>query len=172
MAYFAEIRVMIAHASHAFRLWRNRGSRSGFPCKHNALPFEAVPSAEIDEKPKGKLRGFQIVDHLRTVLARKFFHGFEFHDDLVITQKIRRVSVPQNLASILKLDISLCVEGNPLIAQLDLDAILINRLREAMAFVVVNRHACPDEAIHLFPKKDSHGINRECANRREGRPDG
>jgi hypothetical protein len=67
------------------------------------LPNEALDArlrraAEIDQKAKPQAGGVQIVEHLRTMLRRKFPHGFELQDDGVEANEVGPLGLKQRLS--------------------------------------------------------------------------
>jgi hypothetical protein len=62
---------------------KRNGSRTG---KDDAFPLEAAGGTEVHEKTKLKAGDFEVVQHLDAVLVSERSDGFEFDDDLIVTE--------------------------------------------------------------------------------------
>jgi len=110
----------------------------------DSLDLEFRVVTEVDEQSKLDFRRFEIVLHLGSVLIRQVLHGLEFEDDLLVADEVRLVSSSQRSGLVVECQRLLRDERNSLEAQLNLDALLIDRFQKPAALFPVYIETCPN----------------------------
>ena len=58
--------------------------------------------AEVNKKAERKPTGFQVIQHLRSMVVHEFGDCLQFNDDFVVADKIRKIFLGENSASIIE----------------------------------------------------------------------
>jgi len=84
------------------------------------------------------------------MLVGEVLDGFQLNKDLTVTNQIWDVGLLQTLAMVKESQLFLRFEGNRSGAQLDLHALLINRLHESVSLLAVHLESGTHDLIHLI----------------------
>ena len=103
--------------------------------------------AKIDEKPKFKLGGFEIVENLSSMLVSQFGDGLELDDYFAVADKIGEIFLSENSASIFKGQSRLRGCRDVAMLEFDAETFLIDRFVKAAALVFVNFKAGANNGI-------------------------
>ena len=108
--------------------------------------------AKVDEKPKFKPAGFQVIENLSAMLVHQFGEGLQFNDYFVVADKIGEIFLVENSASIFKGQSGLRDCWDVAILEFNAKTFLINRLVKAAALVFVNFEAGANNGVALLFK--------------------
>jgi hypothetical protein len=114
--------------------------------------------AKVDENPKFKPAGFQVIENLSAMLVSEFGESLQLGDDFVVADKIGKIFLVENSASILKGQPRLRDCWDAAIVEFNAKTFLIHRLVKAAAFVFVNFEAGANNGITFFLKMKSGAI--------------
>lgn len=115
----------------------------------DALVLQFGVMAKVDQNPKFKPAGFQIIENLRAMLVSKFGDGLEFDDYFVVADKIREIFLSENSTSIFKGQSRLRDCWDAAMLEFNAQTFLIHRLVEAAALVFVNFEARANDCVAL-----------------------
>jgi hypothetical protein len=105
---------------------------------------------EVDQQGQPLSRCFEIVDRLGTMLIRQLLDGFDFHDDIAKTNKIRHIGLLQGLAFVIQLETGLFSKWNALTLEFQCQAFLIDPLQKPAALLLVHFDTGPHDLEALF----------------------
>ena len=103
--------------------------------------------AKVDEKPKFKPAGFQVIKDLSAVLVHKFGEGLQFDEYFVVADKIGEIFLVESSASIFKGQSGLRECWDAAILEFNAKTFLIHRPVKAAALVFVNFEAGANNGI-------------------------
>ena len=112
-----------------------------------ALVFESRIMAEVHEQTQLATGCAEIVEELRPMLIYQLGNCFDLNDDLVIANEIRTECLNQCAAAILQRSRWFRQKWNSLELQLDLKALMINRLEKPAALISVNGKARAEDRV-------------------------
>ena len=108
-----------------------------------ALVFQPRVMADVHEQTELAIRCAEIIQDLRTVLVAQLRDRFDFKNYFFVANEIRTECLNQCTAAILQRLRWLRQKWNSLEFQLDLEALMINRLEKPAALISVNGKARP-----------------------------
>ena len=103
--------------------------------------------AKVDEKPKFKPAGFQVIENLSAMLVRESRESLQLDDYFVVADKIGEIFLVENSASIFKGQSRLRNCWDAAILEFNAKTFLIHRLVKAAALVFVNFEAGANNGI-------------------------
>jgi hypothetical protein len=103
--------------------------------------------AEVHEQPQLATGCAEIVEKLRSMLIYQLGDCFDFNDDLVVANEIRTECLDQGAATIFQRSRWLRQKWNSLEFQLDLKALMINRLEKPAALISINSKARSEDGV-------------------------
>ena len=105
--------------------------------ENDAFDFSKRVVSKVDEKSEFEASSFEIILNLRAMRVRQLFDGFEFSDDLVVTDEVRDIFASQLCSFVFELQTGLRNGRNTRQPELDFQAFLINRLKKPCTFVPI-----------------------------------
>ena len=108
--------------------------------------------AKVDENPKFKPAGFQVIENLSAMLVSEFGESLQLDDDFVVADKIGKIFLVENSASILTGQPRLRDCWDAAIVEFNAKTFLIHRLVKAAALVFVNFEAGANNGVALLFK--------------------
>ena len=103
--------------------------------------------AKVDEKPKFKPAGFQVIEDLSAMLVSEFGDGLQLDDDFLVANKIGKIFLVENFPSIFKGQSGLRDCWDAAMLEFNAQTFLIHRLVKAAALVFVNFEASANNGI-------------------------
>src|SRR5207302_3461650 len=102
---------------------------------------------EVHEQAELVAGRVQIIEDLSAMFVGQRRNGFEFDDDFAKTNEIGLISLSQRSTAVTQGQLRLRNGRNLQVFELDFHALLINRLKESAALVLVNREASSNDRV-------------------------
>ena len=96
----------------------------------------------------------EIIQQLSPVLIGECRHSLQLDNNLLETNEVRFVPLPQNLATLSQFQFLLGQERYLLKSKFDLATLLVDRLQQAAPFIFVDIEAGPNDGIALLFEQD------------------
>src|SRR5437773_5513538 len=106
--------------------------------RQEALVFQSWIMAKVDQETQFAAGCTEMVKELSSMLAYQFGDCFDFKDDLIVANEVRTEGLNQSASAILQCLRRLRLKRNLLKFQLNFQALVINRLVETAAFVLID----------------------------------
>src|SRR5437667_6076827 len=103
--------------------------------------------AEIDEKAELKPTDLQVVKNLSAMLVSEFSDGLQLYNYFVVAEKIGKILLAENSASILKRQSGLRDRRYATMFELDAETFPVHRLIKAAPLVFINFEARANNGI-------------------------
>src|SRR5262249_8540048 len=115
----------------------------------NPLDLDSRVVAEVDEEAQPTASRLEVVVQLGFVFLANVGNRFEFHDDCVVTEEVRRVRGGEEQALVVELQRRVWLARDALCAEFDLQGLLIDSLQKPTSKVVVDLEAGPSNLVGL-----------------------